>query len=83
MNVDPPQFIPEPTGFQAFAGTGNRLDGKKRKEEGTESAEGGAVQRVVYQRGIPDYDYVPGTLRFMRHAKPQQDKEVRFLLYTE
>lgn len=34
MAVDPAEFMPEPLGFVAFKGAGNRLDGKKRKDTG-------------------------------------------------
>lgn len=34
MAVDPAEFMPEPSGFVAFKGAGNRLDGKKRKDTG-------------------------------------------------
>lgn len=34
MTVDPAEFMPEPSGFVAFKGAGNRLDGKKRKDTG-------------------------------------------------
>lgn len=32
MSVDPSDLMPEPTGFSAFSGSGNRLDGKKKKD---------------------------------------------------
>lgn len=32
MSVDPAEMMPEPSGFVAFKGAGNRLDGKKRKD---------------------------------------------------
>lgn len=32
MAVDPSDLMPEPSGFVAFKGAGNRLDGKKRKD---------------------------------------------------
>ena len=48
----------------------NRLDGKKKR---TTSDSGNAVNGVAkaeYVRGIPDYDYVIGTLTFMRNSRP-------------
>ncbi|CAB3365341.1 Hypothetical predicted protein [Cloeon dipterum] len=78
MSVDA-YIPPEPAGFQAFAGAGQRLDGKKKKEESvngeTPNSQTTSQQRGAYTRGIPDYDYQPGVIRFMRHAKPQQEKE--------
>jgi len=64
----------------------NRLDGKKKKEESVNGGDTSNTQavtqsKVAYTRGIPDYDYQPGTIKFFRHAKPQQEKEVRFSLY--
>jgi ubiquitin fusion degradation protein 1 len=31
MDEDPSTMMPEPSGFVAFSGEGNRLDGKKKK----------------------------------------------------
>lgn len=31
MDEDPASMMPEPSGFIAFSGEGNRLDGKKKK----------------------------------------------------
>jgi hypothetical protein len=57
-----------------------RLDGKKKKEEGVNgeatSAQAENQQKPNFVRGIPDYDYQPGTIKFIRFAKPQQEKEV-------
>lgn len=63
MSVDPADLMPEPTGFVAFRGAGNRLDGKKRKESLSNEA---SSSKPVYVKGIPDYDYQIGTLKFMR-----------------
>ena len=63
MVVDPADLMPEPAGFVAFRGTGNRLDGKRRKDSGTID---GVSPKPVYIRGIPDYDYRIGTLKFLR-----------------
>lgn len=67
MAVDEEEFLSEATGFVAFKGTGNRLDGKKRKESLSEDK---LVQKAQYQRGIPDYNYKIGTLKFMRNSRP-------------
>lgn len=71
--VDPADLMPEPTGFIAFKGEGNRLDGKKKKDASpTEKI----MERPVYVRGIPDYDYQIGTLNFLRNMKPTNNQEV-------
>ncbi|KAF4516954.1 hypothetical protein B566_EDAN005555 [Ephemera danica] len=83
MNVDPPSFVPELSGFQAFAGSGNRLDGKKRKEEAgsseaTGSEAGTSRQARTYQRGIPDYDYQPGLLQNkLKNSSRSQERATR------
>lgn len=66
--IDPVDLMPEPSGFVAFNGAGNRLDGKRKKKDTSES-EGTPVKRE-YQRGIPHYDYEPETLVFIRNIKP-------------
>ncbi|KAL0266957.1 UNVERIFIED_CONTAM: hypothetical protein PYX00_009359 [Menopon gallinae] len=72
MAVDMDELIPESGGFVAFKGTGNRLDGKKRKETVSEDK---VVQKPKYQRGIPDFNYKVGTLKFMRNSKPPSNSE--------
>lgn len=72
MAVDEEEFASEPSGFVAFKGTGNRLDGKKRKESVSEEK---IVAKASYKRGIPDYNYTIGTLKFMRNSRPQSSKE--------
>lgn len=47
--------------FVAFSGLGNRLDGRKKNNENT-----GKPASHPIKRGIPDYDYKIGTLRFIR-----------------
>ncbi|KAH0563994.1 ubiquitin recognition factor in ER-associated degradation protein 1 [Cotesia glomerata] len=64
--IDPTDLMPESTGFFAFQGQGNRLDGKKRKDSGPSEIQ---VPKPVYVRGIPDYDYKIGTLNFLRNIK--------------
>ena len=59
----------------AFAGSGNRLDGKKRRTNSeTEIQE---RQLKEYTRGIPDYNLEPGNIRIIRAKKPKDkdDKE--------
>lgn len=72
MVVDPADLMPEPSGFVAFRGAGNRLDGKKRKDSVTSDA---AAPKQVYVKGIPDYDYEIGTLRFMRKQIKSKNEE--------
>jgi ubiquitin fusion degradation protein 1 len=55
-----------------------RLDGKKKKEIPTSSK---TAVKVAYQRGVPDYSYKIGTLRFLRNSRPPS-KEVNKALST-
>ncbi|PSN57078.1 hypothetical protein C0J52_01311 [Blattella germanica] len=50
------------------------LDGKKKKESPSSSK---TPMKVAYQRGIPDYNYKIGTLRFIRNSRPpsKENKE--------
>jgi len=66
MMVDPADLMPEPTGFIAFKGSGNRLDGKKKKENIDNYP---SQSKAAYQRGIPDYDYTIGTIQFLRNIR--------------
>jgi len=77
MLVDPADLMPEPTGFIAFKGSGNRLDGKKKKENTDDPLN---QIKPAYQRGIPDYNYTLGTIQFLRNIRPViNDKEVIIL----
>ncbi|KAJ1524409.1 hypothetical protein ONE63_010909 [Megalurothrips usitatus] len=76
MQIDPAELMPEPTGFVAFKGEGNRLDGKKKKTTSI-SEDVPSPKSVLYQRGIPDYDYKIGTLKFLRNSKPVSSKETK------
>lgn len=53
---------------QPFGGSGQRLDGKKKKAVGkgkaSSGADKGAVSQATYRRGIPHYDYKVGKLKF-------------------
>ena len=67
--LDIRQMLPKQTGFIAFAGTGNRLDGKmERTNSETEIQE---RQSKEYIRGTrdPDYNYEAGNIRFIRDRK--------------
>lgn len=56
-------------GFVAFGGKGNRLDGKQKDVTLSETTNGKISCRSL-RRGVPDYDYQLGTLRFIRTQKP-------------
>ncbi|XP_064461082.1 ubiquitin recognition factor in ER-associated degradation protein 1-like [Ornithodoros turicata] len=68
-DMDLAAYEEDTTKFVAFSGKGNRLDGKVRAHEGT--VKEGSKHSV--RRGIPDYEYQIGTLRFIRTARPTQD----------
>lgn len=66
-----PMDIPE--SFMAFAGQGNRLDGKKK---GTDPAPATSNGQTPTRRGIPNYNFKRGTISFIRTVKPAaQDTE--------
>lgn len=73
--VDPVDLMPEPTGFVVFNGPGYRLDGKSEKDD-TENKP--SKPKASYQRGIPDYDYTAGSIRFFRNIPPvtEDDKVI-------
>lgn len=71
--MDPVDMMPDPIGFIAFKGQGNRLDGKKKKDSATNDVQ---LPKPIYIRGIPDYDYKSGTLKFLRNIKPVNSKDV-------
>ncbi|KAF5399009.1 Ubiquitin recognition factor in ER-associated degradation protein 1 [Paragonimus heterotremus] len=61
-------FIPNISrGFQAFSGTGHRLDGKNQMT--TDATPSSHTGTAVRERGIPNYDYKPGSLTFFRNAR--------------
>ncbi|XP_061722726.1 ubiquitin fusion degradation protein 1 homolog isoform X1 [Cydia pomonella] len=71
---DPAALMPEPSGFVPFKGEGNRLDGKKKKLVSESDSEPATQSRQPYVRGIPDYDYQIGTIRFIR-TRPSSARE--------
>ncbi|CAH4033850.1 unnamed protein product [Pieris brassicae] len=78
MEEDSQVMMPEPSGFVAFKGEGNRLDGKKKKltsESDSEPQASGSTRQMPFVRGIPDYDYVIGTLKFIRNSRPSNSRE--------
>ena len=68
--MDMSHLMPEPTGFVPFAGSGNRLDGKTKRTTSESGSTANGPTKVEYVRGIPDYDYVIGTLTFIRNSRP-------------
>ncbi|XP_031557366.1 ubiquitin recognition factor in ER-associated degradation protein 1-like [Actinia tenebrosa] len=57
----------------AFPGEGNRLDGKRKKNNSaTDSL---PLKPVIIKRGIPNYDYKPGKITFKRNLmKPTNNQ---------
>jgi len=75
--IEPPQ---EQMSFRPFSGEGVRLDGKKKLAattgkdamETSPSTSGRVTTSEPVRRGVPNYDYVPGTLTFNRTRKPKK-----------
>uniref|UniRef100_A0A1B6C8C2 Ubiquitin fusion degradation protein 1 homolog n=1 Tax=Clastoptera arizonana TaxID=38151 RepID=A0A1B6C8C2_9HEMI len=62
----------------AFAGKGFRLNGKEVKRKAEDEGEAG-VKKKTYVRGVPDYEYVAGTLEFLRDSRPvRREEPVKF-----
>merc|ERR1712181_162901 len=68
--LDISQMLPEETGFMAFAGSGNRLDGKKKRTNSETEIQ--SRQLAEYTRGIPDYNFQVGDIRFIRAKKKKE-----------
>ncbi|KAG8186710.1 hypothetical protein JTE90_015647 [Oedothorax gibbosus] len=66
--INESDLLPANNSFIAFRGKGNRLDGKSK---GTELPTE-ALNVPPPTRGIPDYNYELGTLRFIRTAKTEK-----------
>uniref|UniRef100_A0A3B5KV77 Ubiquitin recognition factor in ER-associated degradation protein 1 n=2 Tax=Takifugu TaxID=31032 RepID=A0A3B5KV77_TAKRU len=60
------------TGFRAFTGSGNRLDGKTKGIEPSPAP----LDPSDIKRGIPNYDFKIGRITFIRNSKPQPKKFV-------
>lgn len=77
FEMDDESILPPQKGFVAFTGEGNILDVNKKKKVSLEGvgSKSSTVSKVPYQRGIPDYNYIIGTLQFIRNNKPIQEKE--------
>jgi len=72
--LDVSQMLPEDSKFIAFAGSGNRLDGKKKRTNSETEIQ--TRQLAEYTRGIPDYNFQVGDIRFIRAKKKKEaDKE--------
>lgn len=69
---DKEEMMPEPVGFYSFQGSGNRLDGKKKNLELSQEE---VMKRVLRQRGIPDYDYEVGFIKFWRKVPKVSETE--------
>jgi ubiquitin fusion degradation protein 1 len=73
--------------FTAFSGSGNRLDGNKQNKK---TITGSAAEKaIVVKRGIPDYNYKIGYLKFIRKS-PKADnvnaadesQEAKFIAFS-
>jgi len=83
-----PEITAQEVGFRPFTGEGMRIDGKKKPNAKAAAAEsqadqGKSVIKEPIRRGIPNYDYQPGTLNFIRNSKPkvtaaQNDEGAKF-----
>ncbi|KAK4301709.1 hypothetical protein Pmani_026167 [Petrolisthes manimaculis] len=68
------EIIPENVGFYSFQGSGNRLDGKKKNLELPQEE---LLKRLPRQRGIPDYDYQVGYIKFWRRTPKTNGTETK------
>jgi len=71
--LDISQMLPEPAGFMPFAGSGNRLDGRKKRTSSENEIQNQLL--AEYTRGIPDYEYTPGSIKFIRARRKKEEKE--------
>jgi len=71
--LDIASMLPEPSGFKAFSCTGNRLDGKKKRTSSEHEIQ--SQMLAEYTRGIPDYDFQPGQIKFIRARRKKEEKE--------
>lgn len=71
--LDISKLLPEPTGFMAFQGSGKRLDGRKKRTSSENEIQNQLLSQ--YTRGIPDYDYKPGSITFLRARRKKEEKE--------
>lgn len=71
--LDISQLLPPPAGFVAFAGSGNRLDGKKKRTSSETEIQNQLL--AEYTRGIPDFNYEVGSIKFIRARRKKDNKE--------
>lgn len=71
---DKEEMMPENVGFYSFQGSGNRLDGKKKNLELPQEE---VLKRLLRQRGIPDYDYEVGFIKFWRKVPKANETETK------
>ena len=64
-------YVKENAGFAAFNGTGERLDGKKKKNIKNQSQE---IDLTSLKRGIPNYKWSFGTLTYIRSNQPKKQQ---------
>jgi len=70
-------------GFHAFSGHGNRLDGKAKPASNLLDG----IQHEI-KRGIPNYDYKKGKIRFIRASRPtnnatsEQENKLNFTAFS-
>uniref|UniRef100_H2ZHE4 Ubiquitin recognition factor in ER-associated degradation protein 1 n=1 Tax=Ciona savignyi TaxID=51511 RepID=H2ZHE4_CIOSA len=65
------EYIKETSGFSAFDGTGNRLDGKKKRTRQKKSE----IDMSNVQRGVPNYKWRFGQLTFIRNNEPKKQAD--------
>lgn len=76
-----------PKDFTAFSGAGNRLDGNKQNKKTTDRQ---VLEKVnVIKRGIPDYNYKIGYLKFIRkpikaisNGETDKNDEAKFIAFS-
>eukprot|EP00064_Thunnus_orientalis_P013728 superscaffoldBa00002286_g13768 len=64
--ADPSSYADMDTGFRAFTGSGNRLDGKTKGIEPSPAP----LTASDIKRGIPNYEFKMGRITFIRNSKP-------------
>ena len=65
------EYIQETSGFSAFDGAGNRLDGKKKNTRRKKTE----IDFSNLKRGIPNYKWTFGTLTYIRNNNPKKITE--------
>ncbi|TPP64725.1 Ubiquitin fusion degradation protein 1 [Fasciola gigantica] len=61
--------------FQAFCGTGHRLDGKGKPPISPGGSGSSESTSLLRERGIPNYAYQPGSLTFLRNSRSSANEE--------